>query len=143
MLARGFHACLGLNTVLADVSSPARILVVEDDPSIRETIVELLQEDGYAVDSASNGAEALERLAGDAAPSLILLDLMMPVMDGWTFRSAQRRDPRLAEIPVLVISAGHGADTRSVSALGVSGFLPKPFDVDTLMENVHRLCCVC
>ncbi|BDG04041.1 response regulator [Anaeromyxobacter oryzae] len=120
--------------------APARILLVEDDLSIRETIAELLAEEGYAVTCAANGAEALDLLSSDAAPSLILLDLMMPVMDGWAFRSAQRRDPRLASIPVLVLSAGHGGDSVAVAGLGVDAFLAKPFDLDTLVSTVHRLC---
>ena len=117
-----------------------RILVVEDDLAIRETLCELLQEEGYAVAGASNGAEALRLLSEEGEPSLIVLDLMMPVMDGWAFRSAQRRDPRLARIPVLVLSAGHADGDRSLAGLGVQGFLPKPFDLDTFVDTVHRLC---
>jgi CheY-like chemotaxis protein len=127
-------------TVRAAVKPPARILVVEDDYSIREALSELLAEEGYHVTCASNGAEALHALSGDAAPSLILLDLMMPVMDGWQFRTAQRLDPRLSSIQVLVLSASHGGGPGAPADLDAEGFLPKPFDVDTLVSAVHRLC---
>ncbi len=113
---------------------------MEDDASIRETLADLLADEGYSVSCAANGAEAFALLSSDAAPSLILLDLMMPVMDGWTFRSLQRRDPRFAGIPVLVLSAGHGGDPHAVAGLGVDAFLAKPFDLDTLVSTVHRLC---
>lgn len=123
------------------MASPARILVVEDDVAIRETIAELLQEEGYAVSCASNGAEALDRLAAvDQPPNLIVLDLMMPIMDGWAFRSVQRGDPRLSAIPVLVLSAGHGGDSRAVANLAAEAFLPKPFDLASFVDAVHRLC---
>jgi CheY-like chemotaxis protein len=122
------------------VETPARILVIEDDLSIREALAELLAEEGYAVACAANGAEALDLLALDAAPSLILLDLMMPVMNGWEFRSAQRQDPRLAQIPVLVLSASHAGDSGAVTGLGVNAFLQKPFDLETLVSTVQRFC---
>jgi CheY-like chemotaxis protein len=122
------------------VSSPARILVVEDDLDIQSAVADLLEEEGFAVSCASNGAEALRLLDSADAPALIVLDLMMPVMDGWEFRSAQQRDPRLAGIPVLVVSASHGGDRSPVAGMGVDGFLAKPFDVDALMSTVHRLC---
>lgn len=122
------------------MAAPARILVVEDDLAIRETIAELLQDEGYSVSCASNGAEALDRLASGDAPNLIVLDLMMPVMDGWAFRSVQRDDPRLSAIPVLVLSAGHGVDSRAVAGLGAEAFLPKPFDLSKFVDAVHRLC---
>ncbi|MGC3997161.1 MAG: response regulator [Anaeromyxobacter sp.] len=120
------------------MSSPARILVVEDDLAVRETIVEVLADEGYDVSSAANGAEALQRLAGELRPDLIVLDLMMPVMDGPTFRARQRTDPRLSGIPVLVLSASH----RNEFAGGPLGeaFLAKPFDLKRFVDTVHRFC---
>lgn len=136
----GFRPAPIVPTVQTAVSPPARILVVEDDSAVRETVVELLEEEGYSVAEASNGAEALQVLASGAAPGLIVLDLMMPVMDGWTFRAEMRRDPRLAQVPVLVMSAGHGNDEQNLARIEPNAFLAKPFDVCELVETVHRLC---
>jgi CheY-like chemotaxis protein len=122
------------------VRGPARILVVEDDTAIRQTVAELLEDEGYAVSCAANGADALAQLDAGCVPSLILLDLSMPVMDGWTFRSTQRSDPRLAAIPTVVVSASHGADARSLESLAPDAFLQKPFDLDRLIDTVERLC---
>jgi len=122
------------------VTSGPRILVVDDDLAIRQTMAELLEDEGYEVACAANGADALAQLAAAAAPSVILLDLTMPVMDGWTFRTAQRSDPRLARIPTVVLSASHGADPRSVAVLAPDAFLAKPFDLDRLFATVRALC---
>jgi CheY-like chemotaxis protein len=114
------------------------VMVVEDDYAIRETLRELLEEEGYRVTQASNGAEALARLRdSDGPPTLILLDLMMPVMDGWEFRDAIAGDPRLAEIPVIVISADHSLD-KKVSAMRVQGWLAKPFELGQLLAAVGQ-----
>ena len=113
------------------------VMVVEDDYAIRETLRELLEDEGYHVTPAANGAEALARLRSDGNPQLILLDLMMPVMDGWQFRRAIERDPELAHIPVIVISADHGLDQKA-GALHVQGYLPKPFELDQLLTTVER-----
>ncbi len=119
--------------------SPDRsILVVEDDFAIRETIAELLESEGYGVRRAANGAEALDRLHGEGLPSVILLDLMMPVMDGWEFRSRQRSDPALSGIPVVVLSADNALEQK-VSNLGVQAWLSKPFEIDRLLDTIHRL----
>jgi CheY-like chemotaxis protein len=89
---------------------------------------------------AANGHEALARLhGGRPMPGLILLDLMMPVMDGWEFLVAQQDDPALARIPVIVISADH-ALRHEVAQLEVAGYLPKPFEYDALLDTVQRYC---
>jgi CheY-like chemotaxis protein len=117
----------------------AHILVVEDDFAIRETVTEVLESEGFRVSSASNGAEALARLdETDALPGLILLDLMMPVMDGWEFRLAQQRNPRIADIPVIVLSAGAGMEAR-LSGLDPDAYLPKPFELEHLLHTVARV----
>jgi CheY-like chemotaxis protein len=116
----------------ASPTSP-RVLIVEDDADIRETLAELLATAGYDTAQAANGREALDQ-ARRAPPDLIVLDLMMPVMDGWQFRSAQRRDPALAPIPVIVVSAS-GA-TASIDA---DAFLQKPFPMERLVAEAERL----
>lgn len=118
----------------------ARILLVEDDLDVRGTLAELLEEHGYEVVCAGNGEEALAELSSPAAPSAILLDLAMPVMDGWTFRRRQRSDPRLAAIPTVVISANVPSDAREVLGLGAAAVLAKPFDLERLVETLHRVC---
>jgi CheY-like chemotaxis protein len=113
-----------------------RILVVDDDPDIRETLAELLQEEGYGVTSAAHGGEALSALRTEPRPGLILLDLMMPIMDGWQFRAEQRRDASIASIPVVIISATGRDDV--VSALGAAQFLKKPINLEQLLAAVEQ-----
>jgi CheY-like chemotaxis protein len=129
-----------VRTVRAGMAAPARILVVDDDADIRGAISELLAEEGYEVVCAGNGEEALAQLAAPLAPSAILLDLTMPVMDGWTFRRRQRMDPRLAAIPTVVISATLPDDARAGGVLGAAAVLPKPFDAERLVETLQRIC---
>jgi CheY-like chemotaxis protein len=114
------------------------ILLVEDDGAIRDSIAELLEGEGYRVIQASNGAEALERLRTDRKPDLIVLDLTMPVMDGWQFRDRQEHDPHICNIPVLVISADHALDQK-VEALHADGWLAKPFALDSLLAAIGRV----
>jgi CheY-like chemotaxis protein len=113
------------------------VMVVEDDYAIRETLRELLEDEGYHVTPASNGAEALARLRADEAPQLILLDLMMPVMDGWEFRRAMEKDPKLSGIPVVLLSADN-ALAQKACAMHVQGYLTKPFELDQLLTTVER-----
>ncbi len=122
------------------MADAGHILIVEDDFAIRETVADVLEGEGFEVSRAANGEEALRRLHdGSAPPGVILLDLMMPVMDGWTFLGAQRRDPAIAEIPVVVTSAEDGTDGR-LAQLGPAAFLAKPFQLDRLLAVVERLC---
>jgi CheY-like chemotaxis protein len=123
-------------SMAANESTKGEVMVIEDDFAIRETLRELLEDEGYGVVWASNGQEALAQLERHT-PRLILLDLMMPVMDGWEFRSAQRRDPVLARIPVVVISADHALDQK-VPALAADGWLAKPFELDALLATLRR-----
>lgn len=115
------------------------VLVVEDDFDIRGTIRLALEAEGYTVATAENGREALEYLRGVGVPCLILLDLMMPVMDGWAFRAAQRADPGWARVPVVVISAD-GRASQKARALGAADGLSKPIDLDALLDTVKRHC---
>lgn len=122
----------------AHMNDTARILLVDDDADLRRSLAELLEEEGYEVSCANNGEEALHALAG-APPHAILLDLTMPVMDGWAFREVQRSDPRLARIPTVVISAAY-SDARAVAGLGADAFLAKPFELSRLTATLQALC---
>ncbi|HWQ34623.1 MAG TPA: response regulator [Blastocatellia bacterium] len=115
------------------------ILVVEDDFDSREMLSFILQSEGYSVVGAANGQEALQHLRRGPAPCLILLDLMMPVMNGWEFRDAQAQDPSLSPIPVVVISADVNVKDAATS-IGASGWLNKPVDFDRLLDLVRRHC---
>jgi CheY-like chemotaxis protein len=115
-----------------------RVLVVEDDVAIRDTLVEVLEDEGFQVVWAANGAEALASLKAGHLPDVILLDVMMPVMDGFAFRQLQRKDPRLARIPTVVLTAGSGVEAR-LDALAPHAFLPKPFELGQLIDTVERL----
>ena len=93
--------------------------------------------EGYAVETAANGKIALERLSAGASPGVILLDLMMPVMDGWQFRQAQVRDSRLSRIPVIVVSAAGRERTTQIQA---DDYLAKPVNLDELLARVTHYC---
>lgn len=113
------------------------ILIIEDDPAIRESLAEILVDEGYEVATAAGGFEALAYLQHRPLPRLILLDLMMGLMSGWEFRQRQRQDPRLAQIPTVVISAVSDLATHA-QRLGTSSFLPKPVNIPALIEIVRR-----
>jgi len=112
-----------------------RILVVEDDEDAREAMVALLQMKGYRAVPAGNGKEALDYLHQAPVPDLIILDLWMPVMDGWQFRAEQIKDPRLKKVPVIVVTAL--SDRADVDANEV---IIKPVDVDRLLTSVSQYC---
>lgn len=116
-----------------------RVLLVDDDEGFRSIVAELLEGFGYEVLAAENGLEALDLLHGGASPCVILLDLMMPKMNGWELLDRMRREPALAQIPVAVLS---GVDDlrAKVAALGVSASLRKPVDLDTLLGVIERHC---
>lgn len=118
-------------------SEDRRILVIEDDPDVRSMISIMLNIEGYHVDTAENGREALEKLRGGADPDLILVDLMMPVMNGWQFRAEQVRDPDFAQIPAIVISGGDRV-AEHTRALGATDYLRKPIDLEVLLATVQR-----
>jgi CheY-like chemotaxis protein len=117
-----------------------RILVVDDDADIRETVIEVLEECGHRAQGAANGLEALERLrSSDELPCLILLDLMMPTMDGEAFRAEQLKDPTLSPIPVIVISAFRDSAEKA-KVLDAAGHLTKPVSLADLMAVIARFC---
>ena len=116
------------------------VMLVEDDGDIRGMITMLLELEGYRVLATSNGHDALQLLRDGERPCVILLDLMMPVMNGWQFRAEQARDPAIAEIPVVVIS-GDGRGAEKSTSIQASGYLKKPIDLDTLLSTVGRFAC--
>jgi CheY-like chemotaxis protein len=114
------------------------VLLADDDEDIRETIESLLTLRGHRVVSARDGAEALERMRERNPPAMVLLDLMMPGMNGEEFRAAQLADPALASVPVVVLSgAGH---IPSTGPLGRVPVLAKPIDLDVLFSAVEQFC---
>jgi CheY-like chemotaxis protein len=113
------------------------VLIVEDDADLRDMMAQLLALEGFQTATVANGREALEYLQQGAAPDLILLDLMMPVMDGFEFRRQQQADPAMANVPVIVLSALDQHRTADVSA---DAFLKKPLDFDRLLVLVRRFC---
>ena len=116
-----------------------RILLVDDDPLVREAIETLLRVEGYRVATAAQGQQALDRLRGGFEPCVIVLDLMMPVKDGWQFRAEQVQDPHLARIPVIVCSGVPGV-AHKAAALGIADHVQKPIGVETLLELIGRHC---
>jgi CheY-like chemotaxis protein len=120
-------------------SAQRQILIVEDDQYIRESIHELLEMENYSVLSAGNGQEALDLLrSAQSLPSLILLDLMMPVKDGFAFCVEQHEDPNLKNIPVVILSADGRAFSRQAET-HARAFLRKPVDLDEILNLVKSL----
>ena len=115
----------------------AGVLVVDDDPSIQGFLAEALADEGYAVRTAGDGRRALEVL-GTWRPDLILLDLMMPELDGWAFRAEQRRRADLADVPVILLSATRDLDARA-EVLAPARVFSKPFDLNQLFAAIEEL----
>jgi CheY-like chemotaxis protein len=110
-----------------------RVLVIDDDADVRATLADALASQGYSVDLATDGADALARLAAGPSPDAIVLDLGMPRMNGWQFRDLQKREPALADIPVVVLTgeAPLGIDARNV--------MVKPAPIAELAETIRRV----
>ena len=116
------------------------ILVVDDDAGIRQLLTVFLEHNGYHATSVPNGLEALTYLRSSLdLPQLIVLDLMMPVMDGAEFRRAQQEDPRLAPIAVVVMSAAENIQAQAPT-LTADAYIPKPIDFDALLPLVEQYC---
>jgi CheY-like chemotaxis protein len=117
-----------------------RIFVVDDEEMIRDSIVEFLDDNGYEAVGAAHGRDALAKLAASGPrPCLILLDLMMPVMDGRSFREEQLQTPELAAIPVVLFSAYRDV-AKTAGELNAAGHLAKPLNLATLLQTVRRHC---
>jgi len=114
-------------------SATGRVLVVDDDPDILDALSEILEVEGYEVQRARNGREALQRLE-QAPPDLVLLDLMMPVMDGWEFARSLNPDARP---PIIVLSADRNVSVKA-QEIGALGWLAKPFELSELLAVVRR-----
>ena len=112
------------------------VLIVEDDEDLRDMMAQMLTIEGFDASAVSNGREALDYLKRETRPHVILLDLMMPVMDGWEFRRRQKADPELAPLPVIVLSALDPAR----AAVDATAFLKKPLDFDHLLQLVRTHC---
>jgi CheY-like chemotaxis protein len=113
------------------------VLIVEDDSALRETLAQVLTDEGYDLLSARDGLEAVECLKKGHRPDVILLDLSMPVVNGWEFRMFQKRDPELADIPVILITAG-GYSREEVAWLEPSALIHKPVDLPYLLSIIRR-----
>jgi CheY-like chemotaxis protein len=128
--------------IMRALSHPARlpnsILLVEDDAEIRTTIAEVLTDEGYVVRAAENGRDALEQLRTAPLPSLIILDLMMPVMNGVEFRREQLNDPSTADVPVLVMSAD--TNVRNIAKQLQAPYIRKPVALGELLKVVDQNC---
>jgi CheY-like chemotaxis protein len=116
------------------------VLIVDDDSAVRTALKELFETEGYTVAVAANGRAALNHLGAGLRPCVVLLDLMMPVMDGWDFRTEQLQDPLLKEIPVLILTAAGFSDETIRAQFGNIPFVPKPPPHNELLAMVHRLC---
>ena len=118
----------------AEVNQPPKLLVVEDDEGARTALGDILDLEGYEVALSSNGQEALDYLRSKPLPDLIILDLQMPVMNGWQFRREQKKNPRFASVPVIVVTAFQSAGDIKVAAI-----VHKPIDIQRLLSVVHQL----
>ena len=119
---------------------PPQLLIVEDDSATRDALALLLSGAGYATTTAPDGQAALTYLRSHHAPGLVLLDLVMPVADGWQFLAERHRDPTLAAVPVIVLSAGGKSLRPAAMALGADDFLEKPTDPEDLLAAIGRYC---
>ena len=118
------------------MTAKKRILLVDDDESIRQFVEMALTDEGYEVVTAANGQAALDVL-GRWTPSLILLDMRMPIMDGWSFSSVWRQAPQKRKVPVVVITAARDA-AESAAEIGADAVLSKPFDLGELLALVRQ-----
>ena len=115
------------------------ILIVDDDLELREALAQVLSDEGYELFGARDGLEAVNWLKKGNRPDVILLDLSMPVVNGWEFRMFQKRDPDLATIPVILITAG-GYTREEVAWLEPAALIPKPLDLTLLLSVIRRFC---
>jgi CheY-like chemotaxis protein len=127
------------NTLPSESEAAKRCLVaiVEDDSEFRNMLRELLEEEQYRVIAVANGAEALEKLRGETLPNVILLDISMPVMDGFDFLRYRNEDPQLATVPVVLVT---NAKPHERPTIGVNDVVRKPIDIDEILFAIKRYC---
>lgn len=126
----------GLESSASDMTMPGTVLIVEDDKDLREVVSETLTEEGYTVHQATNGLQAMGMLKEGLRPCIVLLDLMMPIMDGWAFRKMQLKDEGIRDIPVIAITASPEAAAEYIDA----PMLRKPMNARTLLNMVAAHC---
>jgi len=117
------------------------VLVVEDDEDIRDTLMDVLESEGFVAHAASDGRQGLAQLAAMPKPSLVLLDLMMPGMNGWEFLEAQKANPALSSHKVVTISALRSTlSIEDPTPLDIEGALPKPLSLEGILGEVRKFC---
>ena len=114
------------------------ILLVEDDPELRESMVDILEDEGYRVSAANDGVQALAALAAGPRPNIILLDMMMPKMNGAQFSAEQLKNPQWVSIPVVLLTAHVMSDPEREN-LRADAFIKKPFEIPTLLDVIIRI----
>ncbi|MGZ3425281.1 MAG: response regulator, partial [Polyangia bacterium] len=133
-----FHFTLPVAKPDENAAHAKSVLVVEENREILEAVTHVLEHEGYVAVPTSNGLEALHYLEANPPPDLILLDLILPVMDGQQFLKEQKARPTLAQIPVAIFSAGRGLEPQAYE-IEVAGHIEKPLDLDHLRSTVRRL----
>jgi CheY-like chemotaxis protein len=128
-------------TVERPPDAAAKILLVDDDFAILDGVSDFLESEGYNVAEASNGIDALNQLRSGLRVDAIVLDVMMPIMDGWDFRAEQLADPSLRNIPVVVISACGFARDTLFQQFKAHDVLSKPLDLEVILRALHGACC--
>jgi CheY-like chemotaxis protein len=122
----------------SDQAKSKKVMVVEDDAMIRASLVELLEGEGYEVIGVENGQAAMNYLkSSEVLPGVILLDVMMPIMDGWQFRTQQLSDSKISKIPVIVVTADGNAQDKA-DVMSAQGWVNKPFKIDDILESVAK-----
>ena len=127
----------GTTPVERDAAKRCLVAIVEDDSEFRTMLRELLEEEQYRVIAVANGAEALETLRGDTIPNVILLDVSMPVMDGFDFLRFRNEDPQLSAVPVVLVT---NAKPHERPTIGVNDVVRKPIDIDEILFAIKRYC---
>jgi chemotaxis family two-component system sensor histidine kinase/response regulator PixL len=120
-----------------DAAKRCLVAIIEDDSEFRTMLRELLEEEQYRVIAVANGAEALETLRGDTVPNVILLDVSMPVMNGFDFLRFRNEDPQLSAVPVVLVT---NAKPHERPTIGVNDVVRKPIDIDEILFAIKRYC---